>query len=88
MEVSLKENGPAKVMASCHTPVTEGMYIYPSTEKIKKLRKNILELVLTEYPDGADQPEEGKLPTEFQKVLSSIGIPEVRYPFRDNPILN
>ena len=52
MEVSLKENGPSKVMASCHSPVAEGMYIYPSTERIKKLRKNILELVLTDYPAG------------------------------------
>jgi formate dehydrogenase major subunit len=84
VDVSMKENGPARVIASCHTPVTERMYIYPSAERIKRLRKNILELVLTEYPVERIRPEEGKLPTEFQKVLSSIGIPEVRYPFRNN----
>ena len=80
VEVSMKENGPAKVMASCHTPVAEGMYIYPSAERIKKLRKNILELVLTDYPKDRIHSEDGRLSTEFQKVLSSVGIPEVRYP--------
>ena len=80
VEVSLKENGPSRVIASCHSPVTEGLYIYPSTGRIKKLRKNILELVLTDYPQGRIHPETGQLPTEFQQVLSSVGIPDVRYP--------
>jgi formate dehydrogenase major subunit len=80
VEVAMTENGPAKVMASCHTPVSDGLYIYPSTEKIKKLRKNIIELVLTDYPAGSLYPEHGKLPTEFQRILSIVGIPEVRYP--------
>ena len=80
VEVSMKENGPSKVMASCHTPVAEGMYIYPSGERIKKLRKNILELVLTEYPADKTKAVTGRRAPEFQKVLSSVGIPEVRYP--------
>ena len=84
VEVSLKENGPSKVMASCHTPVAEGMYIYPSGERIQKLRKNILELVLTDYPQDKIQSVNGRLSTEFQKVLSSVGIPEVRYPTLTN----
>jgi formate dehydrogenase major subunit len=84
VEVSLTENGPAKIIASCHTPVTEGLHIYPSTEKIKKLRRNILELVLTDYPVEKIVPENGRLPTEFQKVLLSVGIPEVRYPVQKN----
>lgn len=80
VEVSLKENGPARVIASCHSPVTEGLYIYPSTGRIKKLRKNIIELILTDYPQERVHPEPGQLPTEFQKILSSVGIPAVRYP--------
>ena len=74
-------------MASCHSPVTEGMYIYPSTERIKRLRKNILELVLTDYPqDKIQSVRMGSLPTEFQKVLSSVGIPEVRYPVSEQSV--
>lgn len=80
VEVAMKENGPSKVVASCHTPVAPGQYIYPSTDRIIKLRKNIIELVLTEYPADRIYPGPGKIPTEFQKVLASTGIPEVRYP--------
>jgi len=84
VEVAHVKNGHSKVLASCHTPVSEGHYIYPSTEKIKRLRKNIIELVLTNYPVDKIYPEPGKLPTEFQKVLSSVGIPDVRYPIVNN----
>ncbi len=84
VEVALSENTPSRVVASCHTPVSEGLYIYPFTEKIKRLRKNILELVLSEYPSSAIFPAEGDLPTEFQKVLSSAGISESRHPSGNN----
>jgi formate dehydrogenase major subunit len=50
VDVALKENGASKAMASCHTPVMEGSYIYPDTDRIQKLRKNIIELVLTDHP--------------------------------------
>jgi formate dehydrogenase major subunit len=83
VEVALNRNDKSKVMASCHSPVSEGQYIYPSTEKIKKLRKNIIELILTDYPSDRIYPEPGNLATEFQEVLSSQGIPEVRYPATD-----
>ena len=80
VDVALKEDGPARVMASCHTPVAAGYYIYPSSERIKRLRRNILELVLSEYPPERERPETGKLPTELQKVVAEAGYPEVRYP--------
>lgn len=79
VEVAIAKDGPARVMASCHTPVAEGYYIYPSTEKIKRLRKNIVELVLSEYPREKISPEPGKLPTEFQKVVAETGGTENRY---------
>ncbi len=80
VEIAREQNGATKVVASCHTPVTEGLYIYPQTEKIKKLRKNIVELVLTDYPYDKVFAEEGKKPTPFQQTISEIGIPNVRYP--------
>jgi len=79
VEVALKEDGPGRVMASCHTPVAAGYYIYPSTEKIKRLRRNILELVLSEYPPDKLTPDPGMLPTEFQNFVAAAGNPEVRY---------
>lgn len=79
VEVTLKEDGPGRVMASCHTPVAQGYYIYPSTERIQRLRRNILELVLSEYPPERLRPEPGMLPTEFQRVVAAAGMNEVRY---------
>jgi formate dehydrogenase major subunit len=84
VDVALKENGPLKVVASCHTPVAEGQHIFPSTDRVKKLRRNIIELLLTQYPADKIHPPEGMLPTEFQRVLMSIGIPEPRYPYVHN----
>jgi formate dehydrogenase major subunit len=81
VEVALKEDGPARIMASCHTPVSSGYYIYPSTERIRRLRRNILELVLSEYPPDRLHPETGILPTEFQSVVAAHGGSSVRYPY-------
>lgn len=50
VEVALEENGKTKTQAACHTPIAEGHYIYPNSKAIKELRKNIIELVLTNSP--------------------------------------
>ena len=41
VDVALEENGKAKTMASCHSPVAEGQYIYPDSDSIKSLRKTL-----------------------------------------------
>ncbi|RPD93035.1 formate dehydrogenase subunit alpha [Aureibaculum marinum] len=84
VEVAKEKNGSTKTLASCHTPVTEGLYIYHNTDKIKRLRKNIVELVLTDYPTDKLVAPENKAPTEFQKTIAQIGIPTIRYPKGDN----
>jgi len=80
VEIAREKDGPTKVVASCHTPVTDGLFIYPQTDKIKRLRKNIVELVLTDYPSDKIFAEAGKKPTPFQETIAEIGIPNVRYP--------
>ncbi len=80
VEVAREKNGLTKTMASCHTPVSEGLYIYHNTDKMKRLRKNIVELVLTDYPSDKVFAPSNKNPTEFQKTIAQIGIPDVRYP--------
>jgi len=80
IEVALEKGGIGKVHASCHTPVSSGAYIYTHTERIKRLRKNIIELVLTDYPKEkfiADNPNKN----ELKKVAlqAEIGINDVRY---------
>ncbi len=78
VDVALEENGKTRAMASCHTPVTENIFIYPDTDNIQKLRKNILELVLSDLPEENRFTYSDK-PTELQKVVRQTGIKEVRY---------
>ena len=79
VDVALEANGRTKAMASCHTPVSAGQYIYPDSENIQSLRKNIMELVLTDHPlDCLTCEVNGNC--ELQDVAAQVGIREVRYP--------
>src|SRR5680860_760604 len=79
VEVASAKNGKLKTMASCHTPVAGGQYIYPNSESIKRLRKNIIELVLTDHPlDCLTCEVNGNC--ELQTVAAQVGIREVRFP--------
>ncbi|MBV1911382.1 MAG: molybdopterin-dependent oxidoreductase, partial [Kangiellaceae bacterium] len=78
VDVALKEDGPTKVMASCHTPISSGMHIQTHSRSILKLRKNIVELVLTDHPLECLTCEvNGNC--ELQDVAAEVGIREVRY---------
>ncbi|WP_088340508.1 formate dehydrogenase subunit alpha [Robiginitalea sediminis] len=79
VEVGLQPEGPRKTVASCHTPVAAGQYVYTSSPEIKKLRKNIIELVLTDHPlDCLTCEVNGNC--ELQTVAAQVGIRSVRYP--------
>ncbi len=39
VDVAREKDGITKTVASCHTPVFEGAYIYHNSEKIKRLQK-------------------------------------------------
>lgn len=79
VEVANQQDGARKTVASCHTPVAEGQYIYTGSDSIKKLRKNIIELVLTDHPlDCLTCEVNGNC--ELQDVAAQVGIREVRYP--------
>jgi len=73
VEVGREQNGPTRVQASCHTPVMAGSYVYTHTDKMERLRKNIVELVLTDYPKEkfeTDNPNQN----ELKKVALDVGI--------------
>jgi formate dehydrogenase major subunit len=78
VEVGLQKDGPTRIQASCHTPVIPGSYIYTDTEKIKRLRKNIIELVLTDHPLDCLTCEVNNN-CELQTVAGKVGIRAVRY---------
>jgi formate dehydrogenase major subunit len=79
VDVALKQDGPTKAMASCHTPVTAGMHIYPDSPNILKLRKNIIELVLTDHPLDCLTCEVNNN-CELQTVAAQVGMDQIRYP--------
>lgn len=78
VDVALQADGPNKTVASCHTPISEGMHIQTQSPSIQKLRKNIIELVLTDHPlDCLTCESNGNC--ELQDVAAEVGIREVRY---------
>lgn len=83
VDVAFEQDGKTKAMASCHTPIGEGQYIYPESDNVQRLRKNIIELVLTDHPlDCLTCEVNGNC--ELQDVAAQVGIREVRYDEGDN----
>jgi formate dehydrogenase major subunit len=78
VEVALKADGPTRVVAACHTPLTPGMHITTESQKIQKLRRNILELVLSDHPPDCLTCEvNGNC--ELQTVAGKVGVRKIRY---------
>ena len=67
------KDGKAKVTTSCTLNVQEGMVILSNSEKIKKLRRNIAELLVAQAPNSR----------AIQDVAIRCGVKEVRYPFKN-----
>jgi len=66
--------------ASCTTPVEEGMQVSTQTEPVAKLRRNIMELYISDHPlDCLTCPANGDC--ELQDMTGAVGLREVRYGF-------
>ncbi len=78
VEVALEKDGPTKVVASCHTPIDENQHIFTDNEDLKNLRKNIVELVLTDHPMNCNACEVDQN-CELQDVANDLGIIKHRY---------
>ncbi len=67
-------NGRSKITASCTLMVKEGMTILSNTEKIRKLRHNLAELLVAQAPNSR----------AIQDLAVRCGVTNVRYPFRNS----
>ncbi len=66
--------------ASCTTPAEEGMKVSTQTDKLAKLRRNIMELYISDHPlDCLTCPTNGNC--ELQDMAGAVGLREVRYGF-------
>lgn len=79
VDVALEPGGKTRTMASCHSKMQDGFHVYPNTENIQRLRRNIIELVLTDHPlDCLTCEVNGNC--ELQTVAAQVAIRKVRYP--------
>jgi formate dehydrogenase major subunit len=66
--------------ASCTTPVEKGMVIRTQTGKLAKLRRNVMELYISDHPlDCLTCAANGDC--ELQDMAGAVGLREVRYGF-------
>lgn len=71
-------DGRARITTSCTLEAREGMVIRSNTDRIRRLRRGIAELLVAQAPNSR----------AIQDIAVRCGVKEVRYPFRnDNCVL-
>lgn len=72
--VEAQENGRTRLVAACLFPVKDGLVVRTRSEKIDRLRKTILELLLAHAPEAPALVELGRIyganPGRFEKEAS------------------
>ena len=66
-------NGRSNITTSCTLNVQEGMIVMTNTERIRKLRRNLAELLVAQAPNSR----------AIQDIAVRCGVKEVRYSFRN-----
>jgi len=70
--------GRAGTPASCTTPVAEGMVVTTQSERLKRLRRNVMELYISDHPlDCLTCAANGNC--ELQSMAGAVGLRQVRY---------
>ncbi len=69
--------------ASCTTPVADGMVVTTENERLRQLRRNVMELYISDHPlDCLTCPANGNC--ELQDMAGVVGLRNVRYGFDGN----
>jgi bidirectional [NiFe] hydrogenase diaphorase subunit len=66
-------DGRSKLTTSCTLNVQEGMVIMANTDRVRRLRRNLAELLVAQAPNSR----------AVQDMAVRCGVTEVRYPFRN-----
>ncbi|MGQ3299103.1 formate dehydrogenase subunit alpha [Reyranella sp.] len=73
--------GRAGTPASCTTPVAAGMVVSTQTERLKQVRKGVMELYISDHPlDCLTCAANGDC--ELQDMAGAVGLREVRYGYQ------
>ena len=69
--------------ASCTTPVTEGMVVHTQNDRLRKMRKGVMELYISDHPlDCLTCAANGDC--ELQDMAGAVGLRDVRYRAPEN----
>jgi len=69
--------------ASCTTPVTPGMVVHTGSSKVRKIRKGVMELYISDHPlDCLTCSANGDC--ELQDMAGAVGLRDVRYEAPEN----
>ena len=64
--------------ASCTTPVTEGMVVHTQSDRVRRVRKGVMELYISDHPlDCLTCAANGDC--ELQDMAGAVGLRDVRY---------
>src|SRR5580698_896518 len=73
--------GRAGTPASCTTPAMPGLVVHTQTERLKKLRKGVMELYISDHPlDCLTCAANGDC--ELQDMAGAVGLRDVRYGYQ------
>src|SRR5450756_2535640 len=73
--------GRAGTPASCTTPAMPGLMVHTQTERLKKLRKGVMELYISDHPlDCLTCAANGDC--ELQDMAGAVGLRDVRYGYQ------
>ncbi|HOZ47050.1 MAG TPA: NADH-dependent [FeFe] hydrogenase, group A6 [Candidatus Hydrogenedentes bacterium] len=70
--------GARTLMASCVTPVTNGMVVHTNSRRAREARRTVVELLLSDH-DGDCQTCDRNEDCELQALARDLGIREIRY---------
>jgi len=70
-------DGARGTPASCTTPCTDGMVVATQTDDVLDLRRNVMELYLSDHPEDCAGCERGNC--QMQELAIRTGVAEVRY---------
>ncbi len=70
-------DGAKGVPASCTTPCSDGMVVNTRTEQVQNLRRQVMELYLSDHPEDCDGCARGNC--EIQAMARTVDAAEVRY---------
>ena len=74
----IEVEGRAGYPASCTTPVMPGMIVRTQTERLRQLRRGVMELYISDHPlDCLTCPANGDC--ELQEQAGAVGLRDVRY---------